>query len=58
MLSVPSIKWLGVYPTDIESLHLKSISLTDLDQARVKSLLKRSYIYSNNKLLQQVTSLK
>lgn len=54
MLCVPSIKWLGVYPTDIILLNLHSISLTDRDQAKVKSLLKRSYIISNDKLLQQV----
>jgi len=54
MLCVPSIKWLGVYPTDIVSLNLPSITLTSLDQERLKSLLKRSYINSNHKLLQQV----
>lgn len=54
MLSVPSIKWFGVYPTDIISLNLPSISLTSEDQARLKSLIKRSYISSNYKLLQQV----
>lgn len=54
-LCVPSIKWLGVYPTDIVSLNLPSISLTDRDQARLNSLLKRSYIHSNDKLLQQVS---
>lgn len=55
MLCVPSIKWLGVHPTDIVSLNLPSISLTNLDQDRVKSLLNRSYIHSNNKLLHQVS---
>lgn len=53
-LSVPSIKWLGVYPSDIISLNLQSTSLTDLDQMRIKYLLKKSYINSNNELLQQV----
>lgn len=55
MLSVPSIKWLGVHPTDIRSLNLSSISLNNLDQARLKALLKRSYINSNGELLQQVS---
>lgn len=54
MLSVPSIKWLGVYPSDIVSLNLPSIPLTNLDRARLKSLLKRSYVNSNNNILQQV----
>lgn len=54
MLSVPSIKWLGVHPTDIESLNLPSISLTSMDQTRVQSLLKRTYINSNHNLLHQV----
>lgn len=54
MLSVPSIKWLGVYPKDIELLNLPSIPLSIRDQALVKSLLKRSYISSNHKLLQEV----
>lgn len=58
MLNVPSIKWLGVHPTDITSLNLPSISLTTLDQGRLKSLLKRSYINSNYKLLQQVSKNK
>lgn len=56
MLSVPSIKWLGVHPTDIRSLNLASISMNNLDQARLKALLKRSYINSSNsELLQQVS---
>lgn len=54
MLSVPTIKWLGVHPTDIESFNLPSISLAIADQQRVKSLLKRSYINSNHKILHQV----
>lgn len=54
MLSVPTIKWLGVYPTDIVSLNLPSIALTNMDKERVNSLLKRSYINSNDKILQQV----
>ncbi|XP_025203511.1 meiotic recombination protein SPO11 [Melanaphis sacchari] len=57
MLCVPSIKWLGVYPTDIVSLNLPSITLTNLDQDRLKSLLKRPYINSNHKLLEQVLML-
>lgn len=54
MLSIPSIKWLGVYPTDIVSLNLPSIPLTNLDRARLKSLSKRSYVNSNSNILQQV----
>lgn len=54
MLSVPTIKWLGVHPTDIISLNLPSISLTNIDQERMNSLLKRPYINSNNKILHQV----
>lgn len=58
MLCVPSIKWLGVYPAEIESLNLPSIALTNLDKDRLKSLLKRSYINTNYKLLQQVSITK
>ncbi|XP_015363355.1 PREDICTED: meiotic recombination protein SPO11 [Diuraphis noxia] len=58
MLCVPSIKWLGIYPTEIESLNLPSIALTNLDKDRLKSLLKRSYINTNYKLLQQVSITK
>lgn len=54
MLSVPSIKWLGVHPKDIELLNLPNITLTNKDQAQIKSLLRRSYINSNHKLLRQV----
>lgn len=54
-LSVPSIKWLGVYPSDIVSLNLPNIALTDRDKKKLKSFLKRSYINSNDKLLQQVS---
>ncbi|VVC34577.1 Meiotic recombination, Spo11,Topoisomerase 6 subunit A/Spo11, TOPRIM domain,Spo11/DNA topoisomerase VI [Cinara cedri] len=57
MLSVPSIKWLGVHPTDIQLLDLPSIPLNNLDQARLKALLKRSYINSNYTILQQVLIL-
>jgi len=53
-LNVPSIQWIGVYPSEIVSLNLPSVSLTKVDQARTTSLLKRSYINTNSKLLQQV----
>lgn len=57
-LSVPSIRWIGVYPSEIVSLNLPSISLTNMDQERIVSLLKRYYIKSNSKLLQQVLKFK
>ncbi|XP_050530565.1 meiotic recombination protein SPO11 [Daktulosphaira vitifoliae] len=58
MLSVPSIKWLGVHPMDITSLNLSCIPMGDLDHLRIESLLKRPYINSNYQILQQILALK
>ncbi|CAH2303074.1 meiotic recombination SPO11 isoform X1 [Pelobates cultripes] len=48
-LTVPSISWLGVLPSDLERLNIPStalIPLTAFDQRKLSSLLRRPYITS------------
>ncbi|XP_074013577.1 meiotic recombination protein SPO11 [Numenius arquata] len=46
-LTVPSIKWLGLLPSDLERLHIRKdalIPLTKRDQNKLASIQKRPYI--------------
>uniref|UniRef100_A0A8C5QTU4 DNA topoisomerase (ATP-hydrolyzing) n=1 Tax=Leptobrachium leishanense TaxID=445787 RepID=A0A8C5QTU4_9ANUR len=48
-LTVPSISWLGLLPSDLERLHVHSeslIPLTAMDQRKLSSLQRRPYINS------------
>lgn len=43
-LAVPSIKWIGIHPSDIESLDVTRVELTDADMKKVHELLQRPYM--------------
>lgn len=40
-LAVPSIRWIGLYPSDIEKFGIRSLPMTAEDNKKLKSLLKR-----------------
>ena len=46
-LAVPSVRWIGIFPTEIQSLDVPSIPLTVMDKRKIKSLLKRPYMTSS-----------
>lgn len=41
---MPSIKWIGVYPSEIEPLNLVKLPLTGRDNKKINDLMKRPYI--------------
>lgn len=41
---MPSIKWIGVYPSEIERLNLVKLPLTGRDNKKINDLMKRPYI--------------
>lgn len=43
-LSSPRIVWLGIYPSEIAFLRLRNVPLTETDERRLASLLKRAYL--------------
>lgn len=43
-LAVPSIQWIGLFPSEMRSLRLQTIPLSQCDNDRLKSLIKRPYI--------------
>jgi meiotic recombination protein SPO11 len=43
-LAIPSIRWIGVHPSDIEKLQLPALQLTVEDDTKLKSLVKRPYM--------------
>jgi DNA topoisomerase VI subunit A len=53
-LAVPAIRWLGVHPTDISRLGMKTQPLSAADFNKVRKLLSRSYITSHEALRDQV----
>lgn len=40
-LTVPSIKWIGVYPSEIEALNLVKLPLSGADNKKINDMLKR-----------------
>lgn len=43
-LAIPSIRWIGVYPSEIKTLRLQHLPLTKEDILRIDSIMKRPYI--------------
>lgn len=40
-LTVPSIKWIGVYPSEIEALNLVKLPLSGADNKKIDDMLER-----------------
>lgn len=45
-LAVPSVRWIGIFPTEIFCLDVPSISLTARDKKKIIELQKRPYMNS------------
>lgn len=41
VLAVPSIKWIGVYPSEIERLNLSELPLSGADNKKINDMLRR-----------------
>lgn len=54
-LAIPSIQWIGVYPSEIKNLNLQSLPLTKDDVYRINDMIKRPYI--NTKIYQELLVL-
>lgn len=48
-LAVPSVRWIGILPTEIICLDVPSIPLTAKDRKKIAELLKRPYMTSSFK---------
>lgn len=46
-LAVPSIHWLGIFPSEIQSLNITHQLLGENDQNKIHHMLKRPYINAN-----------
>lgn len=46
-LAVPSIRWIGVLPSDIQKFGIKSIPMTGEDRRKLESLMKRPGLNDN-----------
>ncbi|KAL7026491.1 hypothetical protein ACKWTF_005043 [Chironomus riparius] len=55
-LAVPTMEWIGIYPTSIEKLDITRTQLTDADVKKVDELLARPYI--NDHLKTELAHLK
>lgn len=55
-LAVPSISWIGVYPSEIDHLGLSHITLTNDDVRRINGMIKRPYI--KQKVYEELLALK
>lgn len=52
---MPSIRWIGLYASDIEKFGIRSIPMTSEDTKKIKSLLKRQDL--PNELYQELLVL-
>lgn len=43
-LAVPSIRWLGILPSDVSKLCIPTANLTIDDKSKIKYILKRPYV--------------
>lgn len=43
-LAVPTIKWIGVYPSEIEALNLVQLPLSGGDNKKINDMLRRRYL--------------
>lgn len=46
-LAISNMKWLGVLPSDIDTLDIQKLALAKSDEKKLQQMLKRPYINSN-----------
>lgn len=54
-LACPSVRWLGIHPSDIKPLLLQYQTLSTRDERKIELLLERSYLQKNENLKSQVS---
>lgn len=57
LLAVPSIRWLGIYPSEIEKFYNANEPLTRKDISKLKDLLNRPYIKDEPLLKKEIQVL-
>eukprot|EP00112_Aurelia_sp_Birch-Aquarium-sp1_P009763 Seg212.6 transcript_id=Seg212.6/GoldUCD/mRNA.D3Y31 product="Meiotic recombination protein SPO11" protein_id=Seg212.6/GoldUCD/D3Y31 len=59
-LTCPSIRWIGVHPSDISKMGIPAevrIPITDSDAKKMTALLKRPYVKGNMEMTQQIETM-
>lgn len=56
VLAVPSIRWLGVFPSDSKKYRIKSVDMTKDDNRKLENLINRPHL--NNELFTELNILK
>lgn len=54
-LAVPSIRWLGILPSDVSKLCIPTSQLTVDDKSKIKDIIKRPYMSED--ILKEITIL-
>lgn len=60
-LAVPSVRWLGIFPSDIRKFGIQAVALTVEDKRKLNSVLNRPFINDHvhrELLIMQQTNLK
>lgn len=55
-LAVPAIRWLGIWPSDVERFAIASLEMNNEDRRKVDSIMKRPHI--SNEIFKELTILK
>lgn len=45
-LALPSLKWLGVFPSEIGLYNLQSSQLNERERIKIKAMLRRPYLFA------------
>ena len=57
-LAIPSLQWVGVYPSELIAHNVVTHQLSDYDLKKIDSLLKRPYVVNNDRLENEIEILK
>lgn len=58
MLAIPNLHWLGVFPSEINTLNLTKQNLTQRDYVKINSILQRNYMKHFPKIQEELIVLK
>lgn len=54
MLAIPNLHWLGVFPSEINTLNLVTQHLTSTDVVKIEQILQRDYIDNFPKIKEEL----
>lgn len=53
-LACPSVRWLGIHPSDIRLLGIQHKNLAEMDTRRLSHLISRPYVRENERIRKEV----